>query len=610
MTNRRYGIRHFWGILNFDDAVLLDIPSAIGRTAKRVFIFDLMSKLRTGRLPQVGFAIFLAVGLWRAPGIAAPITNAVVVDHVELNGHPISMSASRKVDLGPSPRNLVLYMAAVRSNQPPPLRWRARLNGFENTWHQGGGFMYLQVRFFNTVGDVVDQTNLSVSGESPGWTGSIKTSALTHRRETITVPPNATKAQVVISSAGPPATVGIYLVADLVITASADGSVPVVVFKSPFDQSPKSNTVASDPPIGWIRDGSRPMMAKILQLGPDLSVNAFAIEDIDAHAHAEWRSYRLVPDMKPGERLILEWNEMFSVGITDFRYFSYPHLPAGNYQFQILGVDLMGNPDGTESSLAIYVPPPFWKRLWFWGALLAVFTTFVAGGARYAFWQRLRREMARLKAEQALTSERLRIAHDIHDDLGARITQITMVSAMSLNDPALSDKTRAELAQIKHMSRGLVSALYETVWAVNPANDNLDALGSYLCQMASQLCDRTQYHCRLHISELSQELWVSSHVRHNITMAVKEAINNVIKHAHGTEIVMTIQLNQQALDIEIKDNGFGFQPLAAVGGNGLANMRQRMNDIGGNCSIASVPGSGAAVRFQWALKSQIRSDGL
>jgi signal transduction histidine kinase len=298
---------------------------------------------------------------------------------------------------------------------------------------------------------------------------------------------------------------------------------------------------------------------------------------------------------------------MFSIGIRDFHFVLYPRLPTGSYQFQVIGLDLLGNPDGTTSSLSIYVPPPFWRRLWFWATMLVVSTALIVGGARYVVWQRLRREMARLKTQQVLTSERLRIAHDIHDDLGARITQITMVSAMSLNDPALSVKTRADLEQIKQLSRNLVSALYETVWAVNPANDNLDALGSYLCEMASQLCDRTPCHCRLHVSELPQDLPVSSQVRHNVTLVVKEAINNAIKHAQSSEITITIQLNDQVLDIEIKDNGSGFQPVTADAGYGLANMRQRMNDIGGSCSITSQPGSGAAVRLQWVVRSKIKS---
>jgi signal transduction histidine kinase len=568
-----------------------------------------MFKPGAGRPPKASFASVLALCLLFALDCPAQSVNPIVISRVTMDGKSVPFRPSQNVDLGSSPREVAFYMSPAYSNRPPPLRWRARLEGYDGAWREGGGFMYLGVRFFNAADELIDQTNLLVSGESPGWTGSVKTSSLTHRREILIPPPNARKVSVVLSSAGPPTTVGIYLVADLVLTAVSANAAPLVMIKSPFDQPAQTNAPATEPPSDWIRDGTRPAMAKVIQFGRDLSVNALAIEDTDARTHAEWRYRRASPDLRPGDQLVLEWNEMYSIGITDFRYTTYPGLPAGNYRFRVIGVDLMGNPDGSETSLAIYVPPPIWKRLWFWATMLVLSTAMVVGGARYVVWQRLRREMARLKAQQELTSERLRIAHDIHDDLGARVTQITMVSAMALNDTDLAAKTRADLEQIKQMSRDLISALYETVWAVNPANDNLEALGSYLCQMVSQMCDRTQYHCRLHVSDLPQERQVSSQVRHNITLSVKEAVHNVIKHARGSEITMVMRLNNQVLEIEIKDNGCGFQPANAARGNGLTNMRQRMSDIGGDCSILSESGSGSAVRLQWNIDHKAKTNG-
>ena len=150
----------------------------------------------------------------------------------------------------------------------------------------------------------------------------------------------------------------------------------------------------------------------------------------------------------------------------------------------------------------------------------------------------MRREMVRLKQQRALEQERLRIAHDIHDDLGARVTQISLLSAMAQDNPAFPEKARADFDKISKMSRELVSALYETVWAVNPENDNLDALGNYLCQMVKQLCERTPLRCRFHVLDLPHEVQVSSQTRHNISMAVKEAVHNIIKHAKASEVTI------------------------------------------------------------------------
>ena len=205
--------------------------------------------------------------------------------------------------------------------------------------------------------------------------------------------------------------------------------------------------------------------------------------------------------------------------------------------------------------------------------------------------------MSRLKQQRALEQERLRIAHDIHDDLGARVTQISLLSAMSQNNAAYPEKARTDFDRISKMSRELVSALYETVWAVSPENDNLEALGSYLCQMANKLCEQTPLRCRFDVLGLPAEIQLSSQTRHNISMAVKEAIHNIIKHAHATEISVRMAFAEGVLDVTIQDDGRGFDAATAVDGNGLPNMRKRLANIGGQCSVESRPGQGTTVHI-------------
>jgi signal transduction histidine kinase len=152
------------------------------------------------------------------------------------------------------------------------------------------------------------------------------------------------------------------------------------------------------------------------------------------------------------------------------------------------------------------------------------------------------------------------------------------------------------------MSRELVSALYQTVWAVNPENDNLDALVSYLCQMVNQLCAATQFRCRFHMSDLPREIQVSSQVRHNISMAVKEAVHNVIKHSKGCEVTIRMTFDQNVLTLLVQDDGCGFQPLDCRAGNGLTNMKHRLEKIGGNCAIESQTGGGTIIYMRLALR--------
>ena len=351
-------------------------------------------------------------------------------------------------------------------------------------------------------------------------------------------------------------------------------------------------------------------MAKIVKAGPDLQTTAFAILDENVVAHAEWRNIKeTAPSVSPGEQLVVEWNEMYSIGLGDFRSVSYQNLPTGNFRFRIIGVDTLGRPTGMENSLAVIVTPPFWRLPWFWCLVVITAAVLVFGFSRYALWNRMRREVALLKSQQALERERLRIAHDIHDGLGARVTQISMVSSRAQDNHNFPEQARDEFDRISKMSRELVSALYETVWTVDPENDNLDELGNYLCQIVNQLCDQAQFRCRFYMADLPRDVQVSSQTRHNISMAVQEAVHNVIKHAKATEVTITIEFTQGLLAITVRDDGCGFNPLNSVAGHGLFNMKQRLSDIGGFFSIESQPGKGSTIHMNVKFKFTGESQG-
>lgn len=281
----------------------------------------------------------------------------------------------------------------------------------------------------------------------------------------------------------------------------------------------------------------------------------------------------------------------------------YASLPAGDYKFRVRGLDVMGRLTGVEASAVVLVPQPFWETPWFWGGMVMAITAMMVGLSRYFVWHKMRREMVRLKQQRVLEQERLRIAHDIHDDLGARVTQISLLSAMAQENLTFPDKARADFGKVFKMARELVSALYETVWAVNPENDNLEALGNYLCQMVKQLCERTQLRCRFHVLDLPHEVQVSSQTRHNISLAVKEAVHNIIKHAKASEVTIRMAFAQGILDITVHDDGSGFELTDHVPGNGLSNMKQRLQNSGGNSLIESKPGRGTTVHMRLKIRS-------
>jgi len=457
--------------------------------------------------------------------------------------------------------------------------------------------MFLAVRFLNELGDRIDEKDFQITGDSLGWTGSPNNSPLIHRHEKLIVPPNATRIMVVLSSAGPPATVGIYAIANLVVTSSSDILAPMVLLQSPYDHALTTGTNAPSPK--WIRDGTHLSMARALEVNGAAPIHLLAIEDNDTTAHAEWRTtLESSPLVAQGDQISIEWNEMYSVGVGDLRSLLYYNLPSGSYKFHVTGVDFMGNQTGIEASLNVQVPEHFWKRPSFWIALLILTVVIIAIMARYWAWRRVQSEMLHLRNQQMLERERLRIAHDIHDDLGARVTQISLVSAMFLNDVSLPERARAGFTDIKTMSQDLVSALYETVWAVNPEYDNLAELADYICQMVNQLCERTQLRCRLQVQDLPSEVQISSQVRHNIVMVIKEAIHNIIKHAKATEVSLHVAFAEGVLDFSIQDNGCGFGPDGTHLGHGLKNMQQRIQNIQGTCAIDSRSGHGTTVHVR------------
>jgi signal transduction histidine kinase len=536
---------------------------------------------------------------------SAPETqlNLITISSVTVRDKAVPMDSHGKASLGTSPENIVIHFEPTTNWNKAPTRLHYRLDGYDTSWREGNCEMYLTARFFDEAGDMVNQSEFKIHGESPGWSGSIKTSALTHRRESLTVPPQASRLMILISSAGPPATEGVYVVANLTVTRKSPGqSEPVTLIENPFSQQPDNDDLAQAP-SGWVRDGTHASMAKIVKIGHDPAVRACAIYDDDPISHAEWRNtFEMAPKVSPGDILTIEWNEMYSMGVGDTRLATYNNLKPGKYMFNLEEVNIFGAPTDVRTSLEMIVPQPFWQTTWFWGFASFGFGLAIFGTGRYLTWHKVQREMMRLKGQQALEQERLRIAQDIHDDLGARVTEISLASALAKKNPALPDTAGVDFDRISQMSRDLVAALYETVWAVNPENDNLDSLGTYLCQIANHLCKQAQLPCRLELDELPNNIRVSSQIRHNIAMAVKEAVHNAVKHSDASEITLHMTFQKPELTICVNDNGTGFNADdAAAAGNGLKNIKRRLAAIGARCQVESRIGSGASIQMRIKL---------
>jgi len=206
--------------------------------------------------------------------------------------------------------------------------------------------------------------------------------------------------------------------------------------------------------------------------------------------------------------------------------------------------------------------------------------------------------------QRELEGERTRIARDLHDDLGATLTQIRFLSAVESRDSQLPETTRDRMGKVSEKSREMVASLDEIVWAVNPANDSLPVLANYLCHFAEEFFRPTQIHCRLDVDDSLPPMPLTSEVRHNLYLAVREALNNIAKHSRATEVWLRIYSRPPGeIHFIIEDNGCGFASVANTG-NGLANMRQRLEKTGGRFEFETRPGAGVVCRFYLPVKIQ------
>jgi signal transduction histidine kinase len=222
----------------------------------------------------------------------------------------------------------------------------------------------------------------------------------------------------------------------------------------------------------------------------------------------------------------------------------------------------------------------------------------IAWGGWLAERRRARVRLERLEQKHTLERERIRIARDIHDDLGANLTQIVFLSEKA--DSVRADTTEAERCnqRIRSAARSSLQSLDEIVWAVSPDHDTLESFTNYLIQFVREYPTLAGMRCHLDVPTVPPQLDLSAEVRHNLLLAVREAVQNVVSHAAATELQVALQLGKEALEIVIIDNGRGFQLESLHSqGHGLLNMRQRLTQIGGQCAILSQPGAGTTVRF-------------
>lgn len=206
-----------------------------------------------------------------------------------------------------------------------------------------------------------------------------------------------------------------------------------------------------------------------------------------------------------------------------------------------------------------------------------------------------------------LEAERSRLARDLHDELGASLTEISLLANAGAGHPPALEKAEQRFQIIADKAGAVVDSLDVIVWAVNPATDALQPMADYVSSFAREFLGTCGIPCRLKIPMQFPVATLESHVRHNLFLAVKEALNNAARHAHAREVEFRMAVVDGCLQIVVTDDGHGFDTAAPREGMGLANLRNRLEKVGGECSIQSQPGNGTCVTMFLPLPGETPS---
>lgn len=276
-------------------------------------------------------------------------------------------------------------------------------------------------------------------------------------------------------------------------------------------------------------------------------------------------------------------------------------LRPGHHRFEVRAMDLSGNISPVASSVDFTVLRPWYRQGGFLAMLpviVVVLTILISIVVRRVAVRRLRRRLQIVRQEVALTRERTRIAQDLHDDLGARLTHATLLFELCAQN-GIRD---GYLVQGQTVVRQAIKSLEETVWAISPRNNTLPELIGYIGQYALEFMRNANIRCALNLPDNPPDIPVTCELRHDLFLVLKEVLNNVVKHAHATEVQLDVELRDHNLSMVVADNGRGFDELSIDRlSNGLRNMRSRAQKNHGSLDIRSKVGEGTRIEVHISL---------
>lgn len=295
--------------------------------------------------------------------------------------------------------------------------------------------------------------------------------------------------------------------------------------------------------------------------------------------------------------LLPGWRLQYRLGgwETDWRELSdqpiirYEQLPPGRYEFMTRIVT--GEEAGPVTGFALRVHPPFYLSAWFIAGMVILLGTSLYALYRY-----------RLRKAVELEKLRTRIATDLHDDIGATLSSISMYSEAVKNQvKGTLPHLEPVLNRMGENSRDMVTSMSDIVWAINPDNDGGDKLAQRIENHARDLCAVRNVRLHYRAAEGMDNIRLSLEQRKNIYLVFKEALNNALKYAGATEIELDLERTAGGLELRLRDNGKGFRTDKTSSGNGIRNMQLRAAEIGGEWTLDSREGGGTTILLRCPL---------
>lgn len=313
---------------------------------------------------------------------------------------------------------------------------------------------------------------------------------------------------------------------------------------------------------------------------------------------------RIPDNVLLSESQLADWKPGATVEVKGVCEYEFPEKgePVSHYRPTGFYLWLAGSEDVKVTRLA-----PWWtttRLLVFLGGVVLTFVLVVM--LTLSLRRQVHRQVGIISNKSNLAAaegERVRIAKDLHDDIGTELSSIAMLADLVKRDACADCSGNPRLGEISTHAHRTVRQLEEIVWAINPANDSVERFASYFCKRVQAYLTLAGVSARFDLPEIFPDYPLPGRLRHNLFLATKEAVYNAVRHGKPTQITCRMAMSRDTLAVTVEDNGCGFENNAdTTVTHGSLNMHKRMQDIGGKFSRQSAVGKGTIVEFSISLK--------